>query len=103
MTDRPTHNFAEQPDGDDADRFVTWLQEATIASLTRSYGDVEGTKAAIFLYVSRAHEAHMPDGRMAGLFGRCVVDAGYSEEEDEAAFAWLEHFHQTVSKPHRDS
>ncbi|HMF19794.1 MAG TPA: hypothetical protein VKE98_21495 [Gemmataceae bacterium] len=94
------HDFRKQPDGKAAKRFCSWLEQETIDSLRRSYGDGEATKSAIFLFVNRAYEAHMPEAEIGELFGRCIVRAGFREEEEEPCFVWLEHFGQIAASVH---
>jgi hypothetical protein len=84
--------------GDMADSFCSWLEQVTIESLSRSYGDGEATKAAIFLFVNRAYEARMPESKIGEMFGKCIVRAGFQERDEEAVFAWLEHFGQIAAK-----
>ena len=86
------HDFRNRTDGAEANRFRGWLERETVDSLRRGYGDGEATKAAIFLFVNRAYEAHMPEPEIGALFGRCVIQAGFREEDEEPAFVWLEHF-----------
>jgi hypothetical protein len=86
------HDFRDQPNGEAADRFRLWLEQETIASLRKSYGDRESTKSAIFLYVNRAYESRSPESEIGGLFGTCLVRAGFSEEDKAQLFSWLEFF-----------
>ncbi len=94
------HDFRAQPTGDAADQFCSWLEQEATEALRRSHGDGEATKAAIFLFVNRAYEAHMPEQRIGGMFGRCVVRAGFREQDEESAFSWLEHFGELAAKVH---
>jgi len=94
------HDFRAQPTGAAADGFCSWLEQVTIASLRRSHGNGEGTKSAIFLFVNRAYEAHMPEAQIGGMFEKCIVRAGFQEPDGEAAFAWLEFFGQLAAKVH---
>ena len=71
-------------------------------SLRRSYGDGEATKCAIFLFVNRAYEVHMPEAQIGEMFGKCIVRAGFREQDEEPAFAWLAHFGQLTSGVHDD-
>jgi hypothetical protein len=102
--DRPhlKHDFRQQPSGDAAERFRSWHEQETIASLRQAFGNEEATKAAVFLFVNRAYEAHMPESAIAEMFGKCIVQAGFREQHEEPAFAWLEHFAQIASAVHRD-
>jgi hypothetical protein len=94
------HDFSKQPTGSAADEFRTWIEHETIDTLRRSYGNAEATKTAIFLFVNRAYEAHMPDPEIAELFGKCIVRAGFREEDEEPAFDWLDFFGQLAAKVH---
>lgn len=94
------HDLAAAPDGEDAERFRKWLETETTAMLQRSYGDLEGTKSAIFLFCNRAYEAHMPESEIGEMFGSCIVRAGFKEHEEEACISWLEHFAQVASNVH---
>jgi hypothetical protein len=94
------HNFRTEPSGDAAARFLSWLEEETISSLQRSYGQAEMTESYIFLFVHRAYEAHMSEDQIGEMFGRCVVRAGYQESEEDPAFAWLEHFAELARNVH---
>jgi hypothetical protein len=94
------HNFPEQPDGANADRFLAWLEAETIDFLKRSIGDPETTRAAIFLFVNRAYEAHMPEDKIGAMFGKCFVRAGFPEEDEDAAFHLLDFFGQIASRTH---
>jgi hypothetical protein len=84
------HDFATSEDDAAAARFIAWLEAETIAGLRRTYGDGEGTKTMIFLFVNRAFEAHMPEPLIGEIFGKCIVRAGYREEEEGPAFDLLE-------------
>lgn len=96
------HNFRKEPAGQEAEQFCTWLEQETTASLRRSYGDGEATKSAIFLFVNRAYEARMPVTKIGEMFGTCIVRAGFREQDEEPAFAWLEHFGQLAAGVHGD-
>lgn len=91
------HNFHQHPSGEDAEHFCSWLEQETPDSLSRSIGDGEATKSAIFLFVNRAYEAHMPEEQIGQLFGKCIVRAGFREEDEEPAFAWLGYFGQIAA------
>jgi hypothetical protein len=71
-------DFRQQPCGEAAQRFCSWLEQDTVAMLRRSYGDAEATKGAIFLFVNRAYESHMPEARIGELFGKCKTRNRYS-------------------------
>jgi len=94
------HDFRTEPDGTEATRFREWLEGETTGALKRDYGDGEATKATVFLFVNRAYEAHMPEEEIAGLFAKCVVRAGYREEDEEAVFSWLDAFGQIAKGVH---
>ena len=95
------HDFRSQPEGEAAERFLNWLEQETIDMLRRTADDAEGTKTAVFLYVNRAYEAHLPEQEMARLFGRCFVRAGRAEEEQDAVFNQLEFFAEIAKIAHR--
>lgn len=86
------HDFRIEPTGPTADRFCEWLLCETANALTRDYGNGEATKASIFLFVNRAFEAHLPESKIAEIFGMSLVRAGYCDQDVEPAFAWLETF-----------
>jgi hypothetical protein len=86
----PKHDFTLEPTGDAADRFRSWLEQSTADMLRRTFGDPEGTKTAIFLFVNRAYEAKMPDREIGAMFGRCFVQANGAPEDEEAAWNLLE-------------
>jgi len=88
------HDFEKLPEGPEAARYSAWLLSETIDSLKKAYGDLESTKSTIFLYVNRAFEANMPEAQLAQLFAKAVVAAGFTEQEEEAMFAWLDYFGQ---------
>jgi len=88
------HEFRSDEDSEQANMFREWLENETINGLEKSYGDGEAVKAVIFLFVSRAFEAHMPEKEIAQIFGRSVVKAGYLETDEDALFSWLEYFAQ---------
>jgi hypothetical protein len=92
------HDFRTQSTGDVADNFCSWLEQETIDALRRSYGNADATKSAIFLFVSRAYEAHMPAPQIGEMFGRSIVRAGLRESDEESAFAWLDFFGQLAAK-----
>jgi len=96
------HDFRQQPSGAAAEQFCSWLEQETTASLRQSYGDGEATKSAISLFVNRAYEAHMLEAHIGEMFGKCIVRAGFREQDEEPAFAWLEHFGQLTSGVHND-
>ena len=85
------HDFATSTDKAADERFRAWLEAETIDGLKRSYGDAEGTKAMVFLFVNRAYKAHMPEALIGETFGKCIVRAGYREEDEAPAFDLLEH------------
>lgn len=86
------HDFRIESIGPAADRFCDWLLSETTDSLARDYGDAEATKTSIFLFVNRAIEARLPDARVAEIFGKSLVRAGYQEQDEASALAWLESF-----------
>jgi hypothetical protein len=92
------HDFRVQPSGDAADSFCSWLESETIESLRLSYGNGEASKNAIYLFVNRAFEAHMPEVQIGGMFGKCIVRAGFQEADEAPAFAWLDFFGQLAAK-----
>ncbi len=94
------HDFRTQPDGNEAEQFLTWLERETIDQFQRTLGAAEGTKAAIFLYVNRAYEAHLPEEQIAGLFGRCFVRADRPESDEDEAFDLLELFSEIAHATH---
>ena len=96
------HDFRQQPSGAAAEQFCSWLEHHTTVSLRRSYGDGEATKSAISLFVNRAYEAHMPEAQIGEMFGKCIVRAGFREQDEEPPFACLEHFGQLTSGVHND-
>ncbi len=97
------HDFRKHRSGAEGQRFLFWLENETTHLMRRSYGDAEATKSAIFLFANRAYKAHMPETEIGELFGRCIAQAGFPAEDDEATFAWLEHFSEIAAKIHRDS
>jgi hypothetical protein len=94
------HDLRVHPTGELAERFSAWLEQQTTESLRQAHGDGEATKAAIFLFVNRAYEAHMPEDQIGGMFGKCFARAGFGEQDEEAAFTWLEHFAQVAAGVH---
>jgi hypothetical protein len=94
------HNFREQPSGGEADAFLAWLERETIDLLLRTRGDAEGTKTAIFLFVNRAFEAHMPEQEIGALFGKCFVRAGRPQEDEAPAFELLEFLGEMAGRIH---
>ncbi len=97
------HDFRKQPAGADADRFLAWLERETVDTLKRSRGDVQQTKAAIFLYANRAYEAHLPEAQIGALFGKCFAGAGLPAEDEETAFDHLEFVAQLAERTHKDA
>ena len=97
------HDFRQEPSGDAADRFLSWLERETVTALQRAYGDADATKAAIFLYANRAYEAHMLEEQIGGLFGTCLFRAGFPEENENGAFDWLEFYAQVAEGTHGDA
>lgn len=86
------HDFLDNPAGHGAEAFCHRLLSETTAALTRDYGNAGATKASIFMFVNRAFEAHLPESKIAEIFGVAVVRAGYREDDEPAAFAWLDVF-----------
>ena len=84
------YDFRQQPEGEAADRFLSWLEEETVSYLRRCRGDAEALKSGIFLYVNRAYEAHMADNQIWALFAKSFVRSGWPEEDKAAAFDLLE-------------
>jgi hypothetical protein len=84
------HDFATSTDKAADDRFCAWLEAETVDGLKRTFGDGEATKSRIFLFVNRAYEAHMPESLIGATFGKCIVSAGYREEDEGPAFDLLE-------------
>src|SRR5262245_33594462 len=96
------HDFRHQPSGEAAEQFCSWLEQETTSSLRGSHGQAEVTKSAIFLFVNRAYEAHMPKAQIGEMFGKCIVRAGFREQDEEPAIVWLEHFGQLAAGVHGD-
>jgi hypothetical protein len=96
------HNFQQQPSGEAAERFCSWLEQETTESLRRSLRDEEAIKSAIFLFVNRVYEARMPETQIGEMFGKCIVRAGFREQDEESAFAWLEQFGQLAAGVYDD-
>lgn len=94
------HDFRAQPSGNAADSFCLWLEQETIESLRKAYGDNEATKGAIFLFVNRAYEAHMPESKIGEMFGTSMVRASFQEQDEEPVFSWLEQFGQLATAVH---
>ena len=90
------HDFRAQPDGENAERFLSWLAQETEHSL-RQAGDI---KAAVFLYVNRAYEAHMPEAQISEVFGQCVARAGVPDESYDALFGCFEQMAQLAAAVH---
>lgn len=88
------HDFSKQPDGSDADRFISWLQDETTSSLRSSYGDLESLKTSLFLYANRAYESRLEEDRIYNLLAISIVHAGYAEEEEAPVFDVFESFAQ---------
>ncbi|MEM1175735.1 MAG: hypothetical protein AAGA33_07525 [Pseudomonadota bacterium] len=84
------HDFRGDPDSARAQAFCDWLENETSNALRNDHGNIEAIKSSVFLYVNRAYEAGLPDAAVGRLFGRSIVKAGYSEEEQDAVFDLLE-------------
>jgi len=95
-----TYDFKTSLVGAAADRFLAWFEAETVDELQRAYGDGDATKGTIFLYVNRAYESHMPERMIAEMFGKCIVRAGYREEDEEPASAWFESLAAIARKVH---
>ena len=94
------HDFRADPSSTQAEAFLEWLESETTSALRRDRGDAEATKSSVFLYVNRAYEAGLPDHLIGGMFGRCVVGAGFNEAEQEPAFDLLEALAEIAKKVH---
>lgn len=94
------HDFREQSEGEAAEQFLAWLERETIDMLQRTRDDAEGTKTAIFLFVNRAYEAHLPEEQIGELFGKCFVRAGHHESNQDVAFDLLEFCAQIAQATH---
>jgi hypothetical protein len=94
------HDFSKQPDGTEANEFISWLLSETVKALIKDYGNAETTKTSIFLYVNRAFESKMPEKQIAEIFAKAVVAVGYCEKEQEVLFAWLEYFGEIARGVH---
>jgi hypothetical protein len=70
------HDFAISGDKAVEDQFLLRLETETVDCLKQTYGDGEGTKAMIFLFVNRAYETHMAEPLIGEAFGRCIVRVG---------------------------
>ena len=92
------HDFQTDPTGEAATEFRTWLERETIDMFRRPKGD--GLESAIFLYVNRAYEAHMPEEQIGAIFGHCFARAGFPSDADAAAFDLLEYFAQIAKAVH---
>jgi hypothetical protein len=57
-------------------------------------------KALVFLFVNRAHEAHLPESQIAEVFGKSIVHGGLSESNSESALDLLEMLAQLASAVH---
>jgi len=44
----------------------------------------------------------MLEAQIGEMFGKCIVRAGFREQDEEPAFAWLAHFGQLTSGVHDD-
>jgi len=88
----PEHDFSVESTGEGADQFKARLEEETTELLLRSRGDAERTKTAIFLFVSRAYKAKMPQDKIGALFAKCFICAGRLPEEQDTACGHLEFF-----------
>jgi len=97
------HDFRNAPTGAAADKFREWLLSETANSLARDLGHGEATKASIFLFVNRAFESHLPESQIAEMFGKSCIQAGYSDQDLEPAFAWLELLSEVARGVHGDT
>jgi hypothetical protein len=68
------------------DQFIEWLQSETMSSLAGSVGNDDAIRAAVFLFMNRALEAHLPERTVGEVLGISAVRAGLSEAEEEVAF-----------------
>jgi hypothetical protein len=97
------HDFSTSTDSASGERFLAWFEAETVNDLRRSYGDGEGAKATIFQFVNRAFESRMPEQLIGELFGKCVVRAGYREEDEGPAFDLLEFFGEIARRAYGGS
>jgi hypothetical protein len=97
------HDFRHDPDSAAAAAFLKWLEAETTQNLAAGRGDAEQTKSSIFLFANRAYEANMSDSQVAAVFAKSLVHAGFTEEEEEPMFEWLEAFADLASKVHGDA
>ena len=69
--------------------FVEWLFETTVRDLRRSSGDQAMIRAALFLFLNRAYEAHLDPDEIVELLGianpNILSAAGYTGADEAAA------------------
>jgi hypothetical protein len=94
------YDYRSDPDSDEAQSFLSWLEAETSNALRDDYGNIEAVKSSVFLYVNRAYEAGLPDSLVGKILGSCVATAGYNEAEQEVMFELLESLTATAKLVH---
>ncbi|MFK7955449.1 MAG: hypothetical protein AB8B96_05080 [Lysobacterales bacterium] len=94
------HNYRTDPNSDNAQLFLSWLETETVKTLRSDYGNLDAVKSSTFLYVNRAYEAGLPDDIVGHIFGKCISKAGYSEAEQDIVFDLLETLATTAKGVH---
>jgi hypothetical protein len=78
-------DYQKDDSQDSLQEFVEWLQKETISILSRSKGDTDSIRSAIFLFVNRAMEAHLPDDIIGEVLGVSIIRGGLNQAEEELA------------------
>lgn len=82
------------------DNFISWLKQETISQLKRYYGDLEGVKSTLFLYANRSYESQIPEEEIWKLLAISIVEANYTEQEEELILDIFEETSSLVRKVH---
>jgi len=84
--------------------FVAWLVGETALTLTRSAGNPEGLKAAVFLYLNRAYEARLPADEITDLLGigpaSAMSHASLSKKDEESVLAAFDELDELIEAVH---
>ena len=83
---------------DPYETYVNWLKQETVGQLKRSYGDSEGVKSTLFLYANRSYESQIPEEEIWKILALSIVEANYTEQEEELVLDMFEETSSLVRK-----
>ncbi len=92
------YDARSDPDRKHLTEFTDWLLTQTIQSLKHAPDDKSAVRAAVFLFLHRAFEAHLDQETIGQAFGVAVVRAGFNDEQEQVAMDELGMLEQIIGK-----